>query len=311
MRSWASVVSGVAENEVPSQFNKDHGLNEVLQPFYEDLYSFPKTPRKEQPRDTRKRSSKRRKRKNKGRFSLEYYIRGYHDYGLCPTPSVSECVSSRPRNYKQKNEQKVNDLSLLEVKFNRVLQQKKWASYQKHRNDEILEETYKMLESQRKKCYQLEQMLKEFDNLKVALDFVIEDNGRVLEENDKLSDQLKKADEKVAHYMQKSDQLKFDLDLVAQDEMSVSEELMKTKNLLKQKEIVEELSSKDEKVFDCLICMEPCVASGDHNTCSLVCGHFFGRSCIEKWIKETGAKISKCPVCQKKATLGGIRNHYT
>ncbi|GLJ22103.1 hypothetical protein SUGI_0414650 [Cryptomeria japonica] len=297
MKSWA-----LTENEVPS-------------PFYEDgfsfMSSFVKSPQKQQPSNSRKRSSKRRKRKNKGRVSLEHYNRGYYEYGLGPGPSVSECLSSRQRNYKQKYEQKLYDLGLLEVEFNHVLQERKRISNEKLRTDEMLQETNKILEIRTNKCNQLEQVQKEFGNLKVALGCVIEDNGRVLKENDKLSDQLKQADEKVAHYMQQSDQLKCELDLAAQDKMAVSEELMKTKNLLKQKEIVEELSGKDEKVSDCLICMESCVATGDHNTCSLACGHFFGRSCIEKWIKETGAKISKCPVCQRKAILGDIRNHYT
>ncbi|KAH9302200.1 hypothetical protein KI387_013783, partial [Taxus chinensis] len=61
---------------------------------------------------------------------------------------------------------------------------------------------------------------------------------------------------------------------------------------------------------NCSICMEPWTQSGEHNICSLACGHFFGRSCITRWIKHLGTRSSKCPQCSKKATLRDMRNHY-
>ncbi|XP_057854453.2 uncharacterized protein LOC131064365 isoform X1 [Cryptomeria japonica] len=61
---------------------------------------------------------------------------------------------------------------------------------------------------------------------------------------------------------------------------------------------------------NCPICFQPWAQSGEHNVCSLSCGHFFGRSCITQWIRKSGARgSSKCPLCSSKATLKEIRNH--
>ncbi|XP_059076848.1 protein SGM1-like [Cryptomeria japonica] len=61
---------------------------------------------------------------------------------------------------------------------------------------------------------------------------------------------------------------------------------------------------------NCPICFEPWAQSGEHNVCSLSCGHFFGGSCITQWIKKSGSRSSsKCPLRSKKATLKEIRNH--
>ncbi|KAH9324709.1 hypothetical protein KI387_004887, partial [Taxus chinensis] len=37
----------------------------------------------------------------------------------------------------------------------------------------------------------------------------------------------------------------------------------------------------------CSICMEPWTANGEHQICSLACGHYFGRSCIRKWLETS------------------------
>ena len=37
-------------------------------------------------------------------------------------------------------------------------------------------------------------------------------------------------------------------------------------------------------------------------------GHFFGLSCIEKWLNSTGG--NDCPTCNEKATKRDIRPHY-
>ncbi|XP_076863498.1 E3 ubiquitin-protein ligase rfwd3.S [Brachyhypopomus gauderio] len=53
----------------------------------------------------------------------------------------------------------------------------------------------------------------------------------------------------------------------------------------------------------CSICFEPWTTSGEHRLASLRCGHLFGFTCIERWLKGQGAK---CPQCNKKAKRGDI-----
>ena len=55
-------------------------------------------------------------------------------------------------------------------------------------------------------------------------------------------------------------------------------------------------------------CLEPWTNSGEHRICSLKCGHFFGLSCIDKWLRTSGA--NDCPNCNEKATKKDIRTHY-
>lgn len=57
----------------------------------------------------------------------------------------------------------------------------------------------------------------------------------------------------------------------------------------------------------CTICMEEWTIGSDHRLCCLKCGHLFGRSCIERWIKEKAAQ-AKCPTCNKTAKKGDIRD---
>lgn len=66
-------------------------------------------------------------------------------------------------------------------------------------------------------------------------------------------------------------------------------------------------SQKD--VDTCMICMEEWTTEDSHRICSLRCGHFFGRSCIERWIKEKGSN-AKCPQCNDSLKKVHIRNHY-
>lgn len=69
--------------------------------------------------------------------------------------------------------------------------------------------------------------------------------------------------------------------------------------------------SDDEESDDgafCTVCFEPWTNSGEHRIASLKCGHFFGLSCIEKWLRTTGA--NDCPNCNEKATKKDIRSHY-
>lgn len=57
----------------------------------------------------------------------------------------------------------------------------------------------------------------------------------------------------------------------------------------------------------CMICMEEWTIGSSHRICCLGCGHLFGRSCIERWIKEKGSS-AKCPTCNKAAKKVHIRN---
>lgn len=60
----------------------------------------------------------------------------------------------------------------------------------------------------------------------------------------------------------------------------------------------------------CSICMEPWTSGGNHRISCLPCGHLFGRSCIRKWIRQSGRNIGKCPQCNKMCKLKDIRTLY-
>ncbi|XP_039255712.2 E3 ubiquitin-protein ligase rfwd3.L-like [Styela clava] len=64
--------------------------------------------------------------------------------------------------------------------------------------------------------------------------------------------------------------------------------------------------SQEEDGDCCPICFEHWSNSGKHRLSSLKCGHLFGQSCIERWMK--GAK--KCPQCNTKARKADIRVLY-
>nr|XP_022328397.1 E3 ubiquitin-protein ligase RFWD3-like isoform X1 [Crassostrea virginica] len=63
----------------------------------------------------------------------------------------------------------------------------------------------------------------------------------------------------------------------------------------------------DEDGNSCPICFEEWSTSGSHRLASLKCGHLFGQSCIEKWLKGQGGK---CPQCNCKAKRQDIRVLY-
>lgn len=64
---------------------------------------------------------------------------------------------------------------------------------------------------------------------------------------------------------------------------------------------------QEETNSTCTICMEEWTIGSDHRLCCLKCGHLFGRSCIERWIKEKAAQ-AKCPTCNKPAKKSDIRD---
>lgn len=63
----------------------------------------------------------------------------------------------------------------------------------------------------------------------------------------------------------------------------------------------------DESNSTCTICMEDWTIGSEHRLCCLRCGHMFGRSCIERWIKEKGSS-AKCPTCNKPAKKVDLRD---
>uniref|UniRef100_A0A6G1SN24 RING-type E3 ubiquitin transferase n=1 Tax=Aceria tosichella TaxID=561515 RepID=A0A6G1SN24_9ACAR len=57
----------------------------------------------------------------------------------------------------------------------------------------------------------------------------------------------------------------------------------------------------------CMICMEEWTIGSAHRVCCLKCGHLFGRSCIDRWIREKGQQ-AKCPTCNKPARRVDLRD---
>lgn len=68
-----------------------------------------------------------------------------------------------------------------------------------------------------------------------------------------------------------------------------------------------ERSVADEEGTTCTICFETWTASGVHRLASLKCGHLYGLSCIEKWVRGQAAK---CPQCNASARKSDIRPIY-
>lgn len=66
-----------------------------------------------------------------------------------------------------------------------------------------------------------------------------------------------------------------------------------------------------EDGMTCSVCLDVFTNSGPHRLVSLRCGHLFGNSCVERWLKSGcmgGAK--RCPSCNKRANLKDIRVIY-
>ncbi|KAK6477256.1 E3 ubiquitin-protein ligase RFWD3 isoform X1 [Huso huso] len=54
----------------------------------------------------------------------------------------------------------------------------------------------------------------------------------------------------------------------------------------------------EEEGDTCSICFEPWTNAGEHRLSTLRCGHLFGFTCIDRWLRGHGGK---CPQCNKKA----------
>ncbi|XP_077166724.1 E3 ubiquitin-protein ligase RFWD3 isoform X2 [Paroedura picta] len=62
-------------------------------------------------------------------------------------------------------------------------------------------------------------------------------------------------------------------------------------------------SEEEESGDTCAICFEEWTNAGGHRLSALRCGHLFGYSCIERWLK---GQAGKCPQCNKKAKRSDI-----
>ncbi|GAB6032739.1 RING finger and WD repeat domain-containing protein 3 [Chamberlinius hualienensis] len=61
-----------------------------------------------------------------------------------------------------------------------------------------------------------------------------------------------------------------------------------------------------EESMCCPICLEEWDNSSEHRVVSLKCGHLFGRSCIERWLKGNPC----CPQCKTKSRRSEIRKIF-
>ncbi|GLJ27671.1 hypothetical protein SUGI_0543230 [Cryptomeria japonica] len=105
---------------------------------------------------------------------------------------------------------------------------------------------------------------KQCDGTKADLVKAKRDNKKLAERNKKLEEELKRAKER-------------------------EESSKKIKEELKRAKEREDKAGEVNDLLNCTICFQPWTQSGEHNFCSLSCGHFFGRSCITKWISRNGS----------------------
>ena len=70
-------------------------------------------------------------------------------------------------------------------------------------------------------------------------------------------------------------------------------------------------SSQEVDSQCCSVCYEPWTTTGIHRLVSLKCGHLFGESCIDKWLRQTAnSSDRKCPQCKRIASFKDIRPIY-
>ncbi|XP_034443276.1 E3 ubiquitin-protein ligase RFWD3 isoform X1 [Hippoglossus hippoglossus] len=68
--------------------------------------------------------------------------------------------------------------------------------------------------------------------------------------------------------------------------------------------VLSSLSEESER-DNCTICFEAWTTAGEHRLSALRCGHLFGYTCIQRWLKAQGS-AAKCPQCNKKAKRSDI-----
>ncbi|KAM9301957.1 E3 ubiquitin-protein ligase RFWD3 [Gastrophryne carolinensis] len=79
--------------------------------------------------------------------------------------------------------------------------------------------------------------------------------------------------------------------------------VLKIKERTPVKPVVGALPVEEDEGDTCAICFEPWTNAGQHRLSALRCGHLFGYTCIDRWLKGGAAK---CPQCNKKAKRGDI-----
>ncbi|NWQ67413.1 RFWD3 ligase, partial [Neopipo cinnamomea] len=62
-------------------------------------------------------------------------------------------------------------------------------------------------------------------------------------------------------------------------------------------------AQEEEEGDTCAICFEQWTNAGEHRLSALRCGHLFGYTCIQRWLK---GQAGKCPQCNKKAKRSDI-----
>ncbi|XP_078427559.1 transducin/WD40 repeat-like superfamily protein [Wolffia australiana] len=87
------------------------------------------------------------------------------------------------------------------------------------------------------------------------------------------------------------------------------------KRMRKEKEdssLQEQFNVKDLDLVlpNCPICMERWTGQGSHRVCCIPCGHLYGRSCLERWVKRCGESFVRCPQCKKSFKVKEIVNLY-
>uniref|UniRef100_A0A3Q0T1C0 RING-type E3 ubiquitin transferase n=1 Tax=Amphilophus citrinellus TaxID=61819 RepID=A0A3Q0T1C0_AMPCI len=63
--------------------------------------------------------------------------------------------------------------------------------------------------------------------------------------------------------------------------------------------------SEESEGDTCTICFEVWTTAGEHRLAALRCGHLFGYTCIQRWLKAQ-SPAAKCPQCNKKAKRSDI-----
>jgi hypothetical protein len=67
---------------------------------------------------------------------------------------------------------------------------------------------------------------------------------------------------------------------------------------------------EDDDSNTCSICLSIWTSHGEHQLCSLRCGHFFGYSCIVRALNMQNRNNRQCPLCNQKAKDSEIRMHF-
>lgn len=66
------------------------------------------------------------------------------------------------------------------------------------------------------------------------------------------------------------------------------------------------MEDEDDDDQLCPICFDHWKGTGTHRIVSLKCGHLFGKSCVEKWVR----KNKKCPKCNQPNKLTDVRQIF-